>query len=121
MEKKCQAGASFFLTQPIYSDEDIEKIRYIKSRIDTKILCGIMPLVSYRNALFMKNEIAGIHVPDEVIAQYRSDMSREEAQQVGVEIAVEIAEKLRDITDGYYFMVPFNRAAMIAQILEKIR
>ena len=121
MEKKCEAGASFFLTQPIYSDEDMERIRYIKSRIDTKIICGIMPLVSYRNALFMKNEIPGISVPDEIIARYDRDMSREEAQQVGVEIAVEIAEKLRDITDGYYFMVPFNRADMIARILEQIR
>lgn len=118
MQKKCEAGASFFLTQPIYSDEDIERIRYIKSRIDTKIICGIMPLVSYRNALFMKNEITGIHVPDEIIAQYDKDMSREEAQAVGVRIAAEIAEKLRGAADGYYFMVPFNRAEMIAEILE---
>ena len=121
MEKKCQAGAAFFLTQPIYSDEDIERIRYIKSRIDTKIICGIMPLVSYRNALFMKNEITGIHVPDEILARYDKDMSREEAQQVGVDVAAEIAEKLKDVTDGYYFMVPFNRASMIAEILKKIR
>ena len=121
MEKKCRAGASFFLTQPIYSDEDVERIRYIKSRIDTKIICGIMPLVSYRNAVFMKNEITGIHVPDEIIAQYRKDMSREEAQAAGVRIAVEIAEKLRDTADGYYFMVPFNRARMIAEIMEEIR
>lgn len=121
MEKKCRAGASFFLTQPIYSDEDVERIRYIKSRIDTKIICGIMPLVSHRNAVFMKNEITGIHVPDEIIAQYRKDMSREEAQAAGVRIAVEIAEKLRDTADGYYFMVPFNRARMIAEIMEEIR
>lgn len=120
MHKKCRAGASFFLTQPIYSDEDIEKIRYIKSRIDTKIICGIMPLVSYRNALFMKNEITGIHVPDEIIAQYDKDMSREEAQAAGVRIASEIAEKLSGVADGYYFMVPFNRAEMIAQIMEKM-
>ena len=120
MQKKCEAGASFFLTQPIYSDEDIERIRYIKSRIDTKIICGIMPLVSYRNALFMKNEITGINVPDEIIAQYRKDMSREEAQAVGVRIAVKIAEKSGDVADGYYFMVPFNRAEMIAEILEKM-
>ncbi len=120
MRKKCEAGASFFLTQPIYSDEDIERIRYIKSRFDTKIMCGIMPLVSYRNAMFMKNEITGIHVPDEVIARYDKDMSREEAQAVGVNIAAEIAEKLRDVADGYYFMVPFNRAAMIAEILRRL-
>ena len=41
-----------------------------------------MPLVSYRNALFMKNEITGINVPDEIIAQYDKNMSREEAQAV---------------------------------------
>ncbi|HJD47322.1 MAG TPA: bifunctional homocysteine S-methyltransferase/methylenetetrahydrofolate reductase [Candidatus Mediterraneibacter norfolkensis] len=120
MEKKCEAGASFFLTQPVYSDEDIERIRYIKSRIDTKIICGIMPLVSYRNAVFMKNEITGINVPDEIIEQYDKDMSREEAQAVGVRIAAEIAEKLGEIADGYYFMVPFNRAGMIAEILERM-
>ena len=121
MEKKCEAGASFFLTQPIYSDEDIERIRYIKRRIDTKIICGIMPLVSYRNALFMKNEITGIHVPDEIIAQYTKDMSREEAQAAGVRIAAGIAGKLGEIADGFYFMVPFNRAAMIAEIMEIMR
>lgn len=118
MKKKCAAGASFFLTQPIYSDEDIDRIRYIKSKIDTKIICGIMPLVSYRNAVFMKNEITGISVPDEIIARYGKDMSREEAQKTGVEIAAEIVEKLYDTADGYYFMVPFNRAVMIAQIME---
>ena len=119
MQKKCEAGASFFLTQPVYSDADIDRIRYIKSRIDTKIICGIMPLVSYRNALFMKNEITGIDVPDEIIAQYDKDMSREEAQAAGVRIAVEIAKKLSDAADGYYFMVPFNRAGMIAEIMEE--
>ena len=121
MKKKCEAGASFFLTQPIYSDEDIEKIRYIKSRNDTKIICGIKPQVSYRNAMFMKNEITGIHVPDEITARYDPGMSREEAQAVGVQIAAELAEKLADTADGYYFMVPFNRAGMIAEIMEKMK
>ena len=69
----------------------------------------------------MKKEITGIHVPDEILARYDKDMSREEAQQVGVDVAAEIAEKLKDVTDGYYFMVPFNRASMIAEILKKIR
>ena len=120
MRKKCAAGASFFLTQPIYSDEDIERIKYIKSQVDTKILCGIMPLVSYRNAVFMKNEITGIHVPDEIIAKYDSGMNREEAEEVGIDIAVDIAEKLYDTADGYYFMVPFNRAPMIAEIMKRM-
>ena len=78
-----------------------------------------MPLVSYRNALFMKNEIPGISVPDGIIDRYDRDMSREEAQRVGVEIAVEIAEKLPRYHRRILFHGALNRAAMIAQILEK--
>ena len=60
-------------------------------------------------------------MPDEIIAQYDKNMSREEAQAAGVRIAAETAEKLYETADGYYFMVPFNRASMIAEILQKIK
>lgn len=117
MKKKIEAGARYFLTQPVYSKEDIERIRYIKDRVDTKILCGIMPLVSYRNANFIKNEITGIHVPDEIMERYDPDMSKEEAELVGAQIANEIIEELHPFADGYYFMLPFNRVSL----MEKIR
>ena len=116
MEKKIAAGASYFLTQPIYADEDIERIHQIKERVDTKILCGIMPLVSYRNANFIKNEMTGIHVPDEIVARYTPDMSKEEAEWVGAAIASEIIEKLSPYADGYYFMLPFNRVSLMEKI-----
>ncbi|BCN32047.1 bifunctional homocysteine S-methyltransferase/methylenetetrahydrofolate reductase [Anaeromicropila herbilytica] len=116
MNKKIAAGASYFLTQPIYSDEDIDRIREIKSRVDTKILCGIMPLVSYRNANFIKNEIAGIHVPDDIVNRYHMDMSKEEAEMVGATISNEIIEKLNPFADGYYFMLPFNRVSLMDKI-----
>lgn len=120
MHKKCSAGADYFFTQPIYSDDDVKRIKYIKTKINTKIICGIMPLVNYRNAMFVKNEISGIQVPDEIIMRYNKDMSREEGEQTGITIALEIIKKLQDISDGYYFMVPFNRASMICKIIEKI-
>lgn len=121
MQRKCDAGADYFLTQPIFAGEDVEKIAYIKQKINTKILCGIMPLVSYRNANFMKNEVFGIHVPDEIVARYHKDMSRQQGEETGIDIALEIAEQLRDIADGYYFMVPFNRASMICSIMKRMK
>ncbi len=120
MHKKIEEGASYFLTQPIYGDEDIERIKYIKSQVDTKILCGIMPLVSYRNAAFIKNELAGINVPDEVLMRYRADMTREEGEQTGIAISREIIAKVSDIADGIYFMVPFNRVHLVKACLENI-
>jgi methionine synthase / methylenetetrahydrofolate reductase(NADPH) len=116
MQKKIDAGAKYFLTQPIFTDEDMERIRYIKSKVDTKLLCGIMPLVSYRNANFIKNEITGINVPDSVVERYRPDMTKEEAEWIGAEIASEIIEKISDCADGYYFMLPFNRVSLMEKI-----
>lgn len=119
MQKKIAAGATYFLTQPIYSLDDVERIKRIKEKLDTKILCGIMPLVSYRNACFIKNEFTGIHVPEEIVNRYRPDMSKEEAEKVGAQIAREMMELLDPIADGYYFMLPFNRVSLMDQILKK--
>lgn len=119
MKRKIDAGATYFLTQPIYSKEDVELIRSIKENVDTKILCGIMPLVSYRNACFIKNEITGIHVPEEIVNRYRPDMSREEAENVGASLAREMMDLLDPIADGYYFMLPFNRVSLMDKIIRK--
>lgn len=121
MQQKTQSGCFCFLTQPVYSKEDIERLAYIKEHIDTKLICGIMPLVSYKNARFVANEMPGIFVPEEIVARYREDMSREEAETVAAEISLELAEELKDVADGYYFMTPFNRAGLIAGIIEKIK
>lgn len=120
MQKKVDAGVSWFMSQPIYSEEEIEKIRVMKSRLHTKILCGIMPLVSYRNAMFIKNEMPGIFVPDEIVQQYRPDMSRKEAEEVAVRIALSVIKKLESIADGYYFMTPFNRVQLICDIIDRM-
>ncbi len=117
IKRKIDAGAKYFLTQPIYSNEDVDRIRSIKEKVDTKILCGIMPLVSYRNACFIKNEITGINVPDEIVNKYHPDMSKEEAEQVAAEISRNIMELLDPIADGYYFMLPFNRVSLMDKIL----
>lgn len=116
MEKKIEAGCSYFLTQPAYSDEDIERLRYIKSKVDTKLLCGIMPFVSYRNANFVKNEFSGIYVPDEILNRYHMEMTKEEAENVGAQIANELVEKMSDFADGFYFMLPFNRVSLMEKI-----
>jgi homocysteine S-methyltransferase len=116
MKQKIEAGALYFLTQPVFSTEDAERLREIKEQVDTKILCGIMPLVSYRNACFIKNEITGIHVPEEIVARYHPEMTREEAEIVGAEVANEIIDMTKDFADGYYFMLPFNRVSLMDKI-----
>ena len=117
MQRKIDAGAKYFLSQPVYAKEDIERLYEIKQRVDTKLLCGIMPFVSYRNANFIKNEFYGITVPDSIVSRYHEEMAREEAELVGADIANEIVEQLKDFADGYYFMLPFNRVSLMDHII----
>ena len=118
MEKKIEAGAKYFLTQPIFADSDVEKIKFVKEKTNTKILCGLMPLISYRNASFIKNEVSGIDVPEEVLQRFHPDMTREEGENAGVEVVREMIKKLDAVADGYYFMLPFNRVHLVEKILK---
>lgn len=119
MEKKMAAGCSFFMTQPIFSDENIRQIAWLKERTKAKILGGILPPVSLRNALFIKNEMAGMDIPEEIVERYKEDFTREEGELVGAEIAKELMEKLEPFVDGYYFMLPFNRVSLMDKILKR--
>jgi len=119
MEKKMEAGCSFFLTQPIFSDGDVERIKWLKERTGAKILAGILPPVSLKNASFIRNEMAGMNVPDEVMDQYRPDMTREEGETAGAKIAKKLMKQLDPYVDGYYFMLPFNRVGLLERIFDK--
>ena len=118
VKKKMAAGAAFFLTQPVSTRESAERVRRIKEETGARILCGIMPFVSLKNATFMKNEMAGIDVTEEVLSRYRADMTREEGEQAGVELAKEVIAMTEDFVDGYYFSFPFNRVTMLEKILK---
>ena len=117
VNKKIAAGAEFFLTQPAFTKEDADRIRIIKEETGARILCGIMPLISRKNALFMKNEISGINVTDEIVSRYSENATKEEGEAVGVAIAREIIDYTKDFVDGYYFSFPFNRVYLIDKIL----
>lgn len=121
MKMKIEAGCNYFLTQPVYSTEDIERVRKLKQMTNAKVICGILPLVSLKNALFMKNEMPGISVPEEVIARYHMDMKREEAEKIAVEISVEIGKNMKDFADGYYMITPFQRVSLVNRIIDELR
>lgn len=118
VKKKMEAGAQFFMTQPVFSKEAADRLRMIKEQTGARILCGIMPLISRKNALFMKNEIAGIQVTDEIIERYPENGTKEEGEATGVAIAREMMKYTKDFVDGYYFSFPFNRVYLLKQILK---
>lgn len=120
MYKKVEAGADFFLTQPIFDQEVIAYIRKLKKPKQVKILGGIMPIVSYRNAQFLNNEIPGIKIPEMYVNRFNEGMTREEAEKAGIEIAVDIANQIKEYVDGFYLITPFNRINLIVEIMKRV-
>ena len=118
--RKVESGVTAFLTQPVLTAKAVENLKKAHEVLDAKILGGIIPVVSYRNACFMNNEISGINVADEIIALYK-DLDKEEAGQLAVKISTEIAKIIAPFIDGYYLITPFKRVDIIADIVNHIK
>lgn len=119
-EKKIAAGMSCLLTQPVMDDAALKNLQTAKERLNVSILAGIMPVVSYNNARFINNEVAGISVPDSLIERYRV-AQKEDYPQIAVEFALEKARAAGGIADGYYIVTSLRRADIVCEIVKEIR
>ena len=107
------------MTQPLFTKEDANRLREVYRKKSARILCGLMPLVSQKNALFIKNEMAGIHVTEEIVNRYKNDMTREEGEAVGIKMVRDMMRETQDFVAGYYYSIPFNRVYLLNHILKK--
>jgi homocysteine S-methyltransferase len=117
-ERKVEAGAEYCLTQPVYDSKLLERFLDAIKDMRIPVLVGVLPLVSHRNAEFLHNEVPGMSVPVEVRDRLRNAPSKDDAQQVGVDIARESLRQARDLVEGAYLMPPFNRFELVARVLE---
>ncbi len=72
------------------------------------IVAGIWPLVSYRNALFMRNEVPGVVVPDAVMERMAAVTSREDQLAAGIQIARESVSRIHDRVAGIQVSAPMG-------------
>ena len=118
--EKEDCGVAGFLTQPVLSAEGLENLKLARETLHGKILGGIYPVVSHKNACFLNNEIAGIHVCDEIVALYEGK-DREAAEELAVTISARVAREIAPYTDGLYLMTPFRRVELMRRIMEQVR
>ncbi len=119
-QEKTAYGVGCFLTQPVLTQEALENLKLARQTLDAKILGGIIPVVSYRNACFMNSEVAGIKVAPEIVRLYEGK-DRDEGEDLAVRISAEIARQIAPYVDGFYLMTPFQRTGLMVRILEQMR
>ena len=119
-QKKEENGADGFLTQPVLTDEALENLRLARRTLKGKLLGGVMPIVSQRNAQFINSEIAGIRVDEKIIALYEG-ADRAKGEELAVEISATMARRMAPYVDGYFLITPFARTGLMVRIMEQIR
>ncbi len=123
LTRKVKAGADYFLTQPIYNAADGEgflaKYELQHGALNRPVLVGILPLVSAKHANFLNHEVPGISIPEESIR--RMEAAGEDAAKVGVELAVELIQKVKPWAQGIYIMPQFHRYDLVAEIVERVK
>ena len=120
--EKLENGMSGFLTQPVLSEQAVENLRRTRETLGerAKILAGIMPVVSQRNAIFMENEVNGIHVAEDIMKAF-AGLDREQGEALGLEISLKMAREALPYADGFYLMTPFNRVALMERLIARLK
>jgi len=108
-EWKVEAGAEYAITQPTFDVRQLEKFLKLTEHCRIPIVAGIWPLVSYRNAEFLANEVPGVVVPDSVLERMQAVTDKEAAREEGLAIARETLTQIRDMVQGVQVSAPFGR------------
>jgi 5,10-methylenetetrahydrofolate reductase len=107
-KRKVEAGAEYAITQPVFDAASL--FNFIEATKDYKIplIAGIWPFSSYKNAEFMANEVPGVVVPPILLERMSRAATRSEGLTLGVAIAQEMIEQIKDHVAGFAVSAPFG-------------
>ncbi len=115
---KVEAGADYFITQPVF---DVEQLLLFLDKIKPAgkpVIAGVWPLASYRNALFLNNEVPGITIPDEIMKRMSTVEDKEQAREEGILIARSIVDTIRGEIAGIQVSPPFGRLQTALDVMQ---
>ena len=118
LREKAAAGADYITTQPVFDPEALFRFLDAVADLGLPVIAGICPLASLRNALFMKNEVPGVVVPDHVIARMSRSEASDEQLATGIAIAREAIAAVRGRVHGVQVSAPFGKVEIALAALE---
>ena len=121
-EWKVEAGAEYAITQPVFDTEQLRSFLQKIEHVKIPVVAGIWPLVSFRNAEFLHNEVPGVNVTADILDRMRiaSDKGKEEAREEGIVIARESLLEVHDIIAGVQVSAPFGNVKYALQVFEAL-
>lgn len=124
LKEKQEAGAELVMTQPVFDPEALDAFLARVKPWGLRVMVGILPLASSRNAEFLHHNVPGMRLPDDVRARMAKAGEGKDAAKEGVAIAAEALRTIRKTHGsqiaGAYIMPPFSRVDLALQVLEKL-
>ncbi len=123
LQRKIHNGADFIITQPVYDARCIpafkKAYKEIYEELHIPLIIGIMPLVSARHAAFLHQEVPGISIPEAIHNRMQTAEEKGSGPQEGIQIAVELIQKVKEMAEGVYITPSFSRFDYVAEIIER--
>ncbi|MFH1812497.1 MAG: bifunctional homocysteine S-methyltransferase/methylenetetrahydrofolate reductase [Pseudomonadota bacterium] len=116
-EYKVEAGAEYAITQPVFDVAQLESFLTRTRHCRVPVLAGIWPLTSLRNAEFMRNEVPGAFVPDDIMARMARAEDQARAREEGLLVAREILQAVRPLVQGVQLSVPMGKYNRVLDLL----
>ncbi len=117
-EWKIEAGAEYAITQPVFDTAQLRTFLKSIEHCRIPIVAGIWPLVSFRNAEFLHNEVPGVQVTPDIMERMRaaSAISKEAGRDEGLKIARESLAEVRDLIQGVQVSAPFGNVKYALEV-----
>ena len=119
LRRKVQAGAHAFWTQPVFEIGALERALEKTADMNLRILLGLMPLRSARQAEFLHHEVPGINIPKGVRDKLAT-LSPDDAPKYGVEVARNLLVKAKPLVNGAYVMPPASAPDLAGDVFEGV-
>ena len=120
-EWKVEAGAEFAITQPVFDSDQLKRFLKRIEHCRIPIIPGMWPLVSYRNAEFLNNEVPGVEVPTVLLERMRKAEDGAAALREGVKIAREMLSEVREFVQGVQVSAPFGKNPSRVEVFEELK
>lgn len=120
-KEKMDCGVSAFLTQPVLSEQAALHLERARDELrGAKLIGGLFPVVSEKNARFLQSEVHGITVDEAVVRAY-AGLDRAQGEDMAVRLCREAASRISPFVDGYYMMTPFQRVELVCRVIRETR
>ena len=118
LARKVANGAELIMTQPVYDPKILERFLNDCQGFKVPIMVGILPLANARNADFLHNEVPGMQIPQATRDRmHAASEDKDLAREVGIQIAQEMLDNVKNSVVGAYLMPPFSRYQSALDVL----